>query len=267
MIRVVSAAFALLMAVPVLAQANETGVAQPTAPSQVAPNQPYATPPAAPGYAPQQQPQPAYPPQQQAYPPQQQGYAPQQQQGYSPPPQGYAPPPQGYAPAQPQATQPPRYPEAQSVSPAPAGTGSQQVVVTPPPQPATPPPAPAPAPTVNVNPPASSSGAYAQGNQPLVVQREAGRGTLETVVIDAGYGALAGALVGAGISLIDQGNNLGRNLTLGAGAGILVGAAVGAIQAYNQGDRVASDGLGSPARDRLASVGERRSVVAFGGRF
>ena len=91
--------------------------------------------------------------------------------------------------------------------------------------------------------------------------------TLETVAVDAGYGALAGALVGAGISLIDQGSNLGRNLMLGAGAGILVGAAVGAIQAYNQGDRVASDGLGSPERDRLASVGERHTVFAFGGRF
>ncbi len=100
----------------------------------------------------------------------------------------------------------------------------------------------------------------------MVVERDTGRPTLEIVAIDAAYGALAGALVGGGVALIDQGNNLGRNLLVGAGAGILVGAAVGGVQAYSASrSSYAMDGLGSPDRDPpLASA---HVVASYAGRF
>ncbi len=268
MLRIAVAALAVALAFPGAAQqAQSTAPVQPQAAPP--PTQPYASP-TQQGYAPQQQGYSSVPPQGTGS-----GYAPSQPPPAPAPSQPYAAPPQqGYSTAQGAGSgyaapppQPQRYPEAQPV-PGSTGTGSQQVVVNPPSQPTAPPPAPppAPAPAVTVNPPPASS-SYAQGGRSMSVSQEAGRPALETVAIDAGYGALAGALVGAGISLIDQGNNLGRNLAVGAGAGILVGAAIGGISAYNQGDRVAMDGLGSPEHDRLASAGPRMTVVKMGGRF
>ena len=146
-----------------------------------------------------------------------------------------APPAQGYAPAQPQAVQP-------------------QAV-----QPQAPPPAQGYAPQQQSSAPSSSA--------PLVVESEAGRPPLQTVVVGAAYGGVAGLLVGAGISLINEGDNLGRDLMIGVGAGLIVGAAVGGIQAYSESRRVAFDGLGSPERDRLAAAEPRTMMVAIPGRF
>ena len=101
---------------------------------------------------------------------------------------------------------------------------------------------------------------------PLVIHQSDTRPPLEIVAIDAAYGGLAGALVGTGVALVEQGH-FWRDLTVGAGAGILAGAVVGGIQAYSatQSTRVATDGLGSPERDPpLASV---HTVIAYGGRW
>jgi len=115
--------------------------------------------------------------------------------------------------------------------------------------------------------PAPPARASTETSAPIIVEHEAARSPLETVAIGAVYGAAAGAIVGVGIALIDQGNNWARDLTLGAGAGILVGAVVGGIQAYGQSNgHYATDGLGSPERDRAAAR-PARTVLSLGGRF
>lgn len=100
---------------------------------------------------------------------------------------------------------------------------------------------------------------------PLVIHQTDARSPLEIVAIDAAYGGLAGALVGTGVSLIEQGH-FWRDLTVGAGAGILAGAVAGGFEAYaaGQSSRVATDGLGTPDRDPpLASV---HTVLSYRGR-
>lgn len=89
---------------------------------------------------------------------------------------------------------------------------------------------------------------FAQGD----LTTEYGRNPMATVAIDAGYGGIAGLLVGFGVALVNQWDHWGRDLTVGAGAGVLVGAAVGAVQAYSASrDRgpIASDGLNRTDKD------------------
>jgi hypothetical protein len=81
----------------------------------------------------------------------------------------------------------------------------------------------------------------------VVVEHErVSRPPLETVAVNAGYGALAGALVGGGVALIER-DHVGRDLAVGTGVGVIVGAIVGAVSATSSGggDRPARDGLGS----------------------
>lgn len=75
------------------------------------------------------------------------------------------------------------------------------------------------------------------------------------IVMSALYGGLAGALVGTGIGLVENGN-YGRDIAIGAGAGILVGAAFGAAHALGDSRGVASatDGLGTPDRDPVITA-------------
>ena len=74
---------------------------------------------------------------------------------------------------------------------------------------------------------------------------------MATVAINALYGGAAGALIGAGVALIEQDNYV-RDVMIGAGVGVIVGGVVGAVMAYSDEvpDRIAVDGLGTPARDR-----------------
>ncbi|MFL5264028.1 MAG: hypothetical protein ACJ79L_16630 [Anaeromyxobacteraceae bacterium] len=207
-----------------------------------------------------------------------QQYQPPPPQYQPPPPQAAPPPQQPAAPQQPAPSQPAQ-PSAQGTGqqyqqppppPAPPsapGGGSQQVVVNPPSgaQGSVPPPPP---PTVNVNPPAV--GTYGQAYPPPTVERQGeSRSSLEVVAIDAAYGALAGLLVGAGVALIANNDDWGRDLMIGTGAGILVGAAVGGIHAYNASAetprRYALDGLGSPAR--TPPLAGAHAMVGYAGRF
>ena len=61
-----------------------------------------------------------------------------------------------------------------------------------------------------------------------------GRSAVAIIATDALYGGVAGAVIGSGITLIDQGNNWARNLMVGAGVGILGGAAYGVYESANQ---------------------------------
>ncbi len=61
-----------------------------------------------------------------------------------------------------------------------------------------------------------------------------GRSAVAIIATDAVYGGVAGAVIGSGITLIDQGNNWARNLMVGAGVGILAGAVYGVYESANQ---------------------------------
>jgi hypothetical protein len=67
-----------------------------------------------------------------------------------------------------------------------------------------------------------------------VTTAPSGRSAVAIIATDAVYGGLGGAMIGAGITLIDQGNNWARNLMLGAGIGVLAGAGYGVYEAATQ---------------------------------
>ena len=67
-----------------------------------------------------------------------------------------------------------------------------------------------------------------------VTTAPSGRSAVAIIATDALYGGVAGAVIGAGITLIDNGNNWARNLMLGAGIGILAGAGYGVYEAATQ---------------------------------
>lgn len=75
-----------------------------------------------------------------------------------------------------------------------------------------------------------------------------------TILMSALYGGLAGALIGAGIGLL-EGGNYGRDIAIGAGAGILIGGAFGAAHALGDSRGLAAtDGLGTPDRSPVLTA-------------
>ncbi|HZX95348.1 MAG TPA: hypothetical protein VFE90_12585 [Myxococcales bacterium] len=89
-----------------------------------------------------------------------------------------------------------------------------------------------------VPPPPASARTQTQvqvDNEPSgVITAPSGRSAVAIIATDALYGGVAGALVGGGITLIDQGNNWARNLMVGAGIGILAGAGYGVYESATQ---------------------------------
>jgi len=67
-----------------------------------------------------------------------------------------------------------------------------------------------------------------------VTTAPSGRSAVAIIATDALYGGVAGAVIGAGITLIDNGNNWARNLMLGTGIGILAGAGYGVFESATQ---------------------------------
>ena len=85
-----------------------------------------------------------------------------------------------------------------------------------------------------------------------------------SILMSALYGGLAGAIVGLGVGLIEDGN-YGRNVAIGAGAGILIGAALGAAHAFGDTHAVAAtDGLNTTERYPVFASAR---TVSLGGRF
>jgi hypothetical protein len=70
-----------------------------------------------------------------------------------------------------------------------------------------------------------------------VTAAPSGRSAVAIIATDALYGGVAGTVIGAGITLIDNGNNWARNLMIGAGIGILAGAGYGVYEAATQPPR------------------------------
>ncbi len=96
------------------------------------------------------------------------------------------------------------------------------------------------------------------------VETTSGRTTLSYVATDALYGGVAGALIGSGIVLVQNGGfntgsgyNWGRTLSFSTGIGILSGAVYGLVDAATSRDHVVSDRLTS-LRD--FSVSERSDL-------
>ena len=57
------------------------------------------------------------------------------------------------------------------------------------------------------------------------------------IAVDALYGGLAGLAIGAGVALISNDGNWGRDLAVGAGVGLIAGGVYGAIDASTYRDR------------------------------
>jgi hypothetical protein len=70
-----------------------------------------------------------------------------------------------------------------------------------------------------------------------IVEVQAHRNPGAIIAQDALYGGLAGLAIGAGVALISNDGNWGRDLALGAGVGLLVGGVYGAVEAAANADR------------------------------
>jgi hypothetical protein len=70
-----------------------------------------------------------------------------------------------------------------------------------------------------------------------IVEVRAHRNPAAVIAQDALYGGLAGLAIGAGVALISNDGNWGRDLAIGAGAGLLIGGVYGAVDAASNADR------------------------------
>jgi hypothetical protein len=78
------------------------------------------------------------------------------------------------------------------------------------------------------------------GDQQLsdaLVEVHARRSPGAVIATDALYGGLAGVAVGAGVALISNDGNWGRDLAIGAGVGLIAGGVFGAVDALSYSDR------------------------------
>jgi len=57
------------------------------------------------------------------------------------------------------------------------------------------------------------------------------------IATDALYGGIAGLAIGAGVALLQNDGNWGRDLAIGAGVGLLVGGIFGAVDVATSADR------------------------------
>jgi hypothetical protein len=72
-----------------------------------------------------------------------------------------------------------------------------------------------------------------------LVEVQTHRNPAAVIAADALYGGIAGLAIGAGVALLENSHDWGRDLAIGAGAGLLIGAAFGAVDAATS-DRVMS---------------------------
>lgn len=137
--------------------------------------------------------------------------------------------------------------QTQPQPPPPAQPGTQVVVNPPPPE--------------SAPPPTTTRRTY---EQPVVVE-ERHRAPMAIIATDALYGGIAGALVGGGIALLNDGDHWQRDLMIGAGGGILVGVGIGVVQAVMDSndnprttavsDQVRPVGARAPGGTALAVMG------------
>ena len=70
-----------------------------------------------------------------------------------------------------------------------------------------------------------------------LVEVRHGRSPGAVIATDALYGGLAGLAIGAGVALISNDGNWGRDLAVGAGVGLIAGGVYGAVDAASYRDR------------------------------
>ena len=80
-----------------------------------------------------------------------------------------------------------------------------------------------------------------RGLQADLVEIQTHRSRAGVIATDALYGGIAGLAIGAGVALIEGGNNWGRDLSVGAGVGLVVGGIFGALEAASVADRAYQD--------------------------
>lgn len=99
-----------------------------------------------------------------------------------------------------------------------------------------------------------------------LVEVRSERNPFAVVARDALYGGLAGLAVGGGVALLNGGDNLGRDLVIGAGAGLIVGAIFGAVDAASADRYMAVADSTARARD-VRSQNTRSTALGYGMKF
>lgn len=98
-----------------------------------------------------------------------------------------------------------------------------------------------------------------QGLHADVVEVQTHRSPGAVIAQDALYGGIAGLAIGAGVALLSNDGNWGRDLAIGGGAGLIAGGIFGAVDAATMTDRSYAGGF----RD----VGFSRGVSPLRGKF
>jgi hypothetical protein len=93
-----------------------------------------------------------------------------------------------------------------------------------------------------------------------ILEVHGNRSAVSIIATDALYGGIAGLAIGAGVALLSNDGNWGRDLAIGAGAGLIVGGIFGAVDAATMADRAYPVG-------QMRDVGFSRGVSPFGARF
>jgi len=99
-----------------------------------------------------------------------------------------------------------------------------------------------------------------------LIEARSERSPIAVIARDALYGGLAGLEIGGGVALLNGGDNVGRDLAIGAGAGLIVGAIFGAVDAASADRYMAI--ADSTARERdVRSQNQRSAGLGYGMKF
>jgi hypothetical protein len=93
-----------------------------------------------------------------------------------------------------------------------------------------------------------------------LIEVQSHRSVASVIAVDALYGGLVGLAIGAGVGLLQNDGNWGRDLAIGAGAGLIVGGIFGAVDAVSYSDRARPIG-------EMREIGFSRGVSPVGGHF
>ena len=99
-----------------------------------------------------------------------------------------------------------------------------------------------------------------------LVEVQTSRNPAAVIARDAVYGGIAGLAIGAGVALLNGGDNWGRDLAIGAGAGLLVGAIFGAVDAATADRYMAVADSSARTRD-FRSQNVRSAGLGYGMKF
>ena len=109
--------------------------------------------------------------------------------------------------------------------------------------------------------PTSQSDAFRE-----VVEVHTTRNPAAVIARDALYGGIAGLAIGGGVALLNNGDNWGRDLAIGAGAGLLAGAIFGAVDAATA-DRYMAVADSAPRMRDQRSQNTRSTGLGYGVKF